>query len=160
MASSAREICRLRIGSGQLWPSPTSPFDAFGCAPQMSREDVVNISSGCHPAEVVYKGQPFCFRNVLFDPCEQSCSVDCKQNGDTGEPCGTPASTGCPSTVLRSIIISTMLSEKQLSCHQIWSPSICLTFIKSTSLSFATLRKAALMSMGCTLVMWPFLQDE
>jgi len=65
-----------------------------------------------------------------------------KRIGDTGEPCGTHASTGCLSMALSSIIISTVLSERKLSVHPIWSPSICLTFIKSTSLPSAKLGKA------------------
>jgi len=81
-----------------------------------------------------------------------------KRIGDTGEPCGSPASTGCLSMPLPSIIISSVLSMRTHSIHRIRSPSICLTFIKLTSLPFATLGKAALMSMRSTPVMWPFLQ--
>ena len=33
---------------------------------------MVDIASGRHPAEVAYKGQPFGFRYVLFDPFDQS----------------------------------------------------------------------------------------
>jgi len=59
---------------------------------------------------------------------------------------------------LPSITISTILSDRTLSVHRIRSPSICLTFMKLTSLPFATLGKAALMSMRSTPVMWPFVQ--
>jgi len=81
-----------------------------------------------------------------------------KRIGDTGEPCGTPASTGCLSLVLPSITISTVLSDRELSFHHIRSPSIFLTFVKLTSHPLATLGKAALMSMRSTPVMWPFVQ--
>jgi len=70
-----------------------------------------------------------------------------KRIGDTGEPRGTPASTGYHSIALPSITISTVLSNRKLSVHRIRSPSICLSFIKLTNLRLATLGKAALMSM-------------
>jgi len=79
--------------------------------------------------------------------------------GDTGDPWGTPASTGCLWMALLSIIICTVLSERKLSVHRIRSSSICLTFIKLTSLPYTTVRKAALMSMRSTPVMWPCVQD-
>jgi hypothetical protein len=44
--------------------------------------------------------------------------------GDTGEPCRTPASTGCLSLALPSITISTVLFYRKLSVHRIRSPSI------------------------------------
>jgi len=78
--------------------------------------------------------------------------------GDTGEPCGTSASTGWLSMALPSIIISTVLSHRQLSVHRIRSPSICLTIIKLTSPPFATRRKAASMSMRSTPVLWAFVR--
>jgi hypothetical protein len=74
--------------------------------------------------------------------------------GHTGEPCRTPASTGCLSMALLWIMISTVLSERQFSVHCIRSPSICLTFIKLTCLPFATRVKATLISMRCTPSMW------
>lgn len=78
--------------------------------------------------------------------------------GDTGERYGTPASTECLSMALRAIIISTVLSERKISVHRISCLSICPTFIKMTSLAFATLAKAALMSISSALGMWTFLQ--
>jgi len=81
-----------------------------------------------------------------------------KEFNDTGEPCGTLASNGCLSISLPSIIISTVLSDWKLSVHPIRSPRICLTFMALTSLPFATLRKASLMSIWSTPVIWPFVQ--
>jgi hypothetical protein len=81
-----------------------------------------------------------------------------KRIGDTGELCGTPASTRYLSIELSSIIISTALFERKLSVHRICSPSICLTFIQLTCHPFTTLEKAALISMRSTPVMWPFFQ--
>jgi len=79
-----------------------------------------------------------------------------KRIGDTVEPWGTPVSTECLFMALPSITISTVLSERNLSVHHIRSLSICLTFIKLTSLPFATLGKAALISMRSMPVMWLF----
>jgi len=81
-----------------------------------------------------------------------------KRIGDTGEPSGTPASTACLSMELPSNIISTVLSERKLFIHRIWSQSICLPFIQSTSVPCSTLRKAALMFPRSPPVMWPFVQ--
>jgi len=81
-----------------------------------------------------------------------------KMIADTSEPCGTPGSSGWLSIVLPSIIISTVYSMRILSVHCIRSLTIGLSFIRLTSLPFATVGKAALMSMRNTPVMWPFVQ--
>jgi len=81
-----------------------------------------------------------------------------KRIDDTGDPCVTPASTGCLSMALPWITIPIVLSERMLAVHHIRSPSICLTFITVTSLPFSTLGEAAWMSMRSTPVMWPFFQ--
>jgi len=81
-----------------------------------------------------------------------------KRIGETVEPCGTPDTTGCLSITLLSSIISTVLSERKFSVHLMRSPFIYLTLIKLTSLSFATLGKAALMSMRSTPAIWQSLQ--
>jgi hypothetical protein len=60
--------------------------------------------------------------------------------------------------VLSTIIISTVLSGRTLSVHRIRSPSICRTFSQLTSLPFATLGNAAVMSMRRTPGMWPLSQ--
>jgi len=70
-----------------------------------------------------------------------------KRISDTGEHCGTPASTGCLSSTLPLIIMPTILSDRKLSVYCIRSTSICLTFIKLTSVTFATFGQAALMSI-------------
>ena len=64
----------------------------------------------------------------------------------------------CPSWALSSIIMSTVLFDRTLLVHRIWSPSICLSFIQLTSLPFARPGNAALMSMRSTPVMWPCVQ--
>jgi hypothetical protein len=78
---------------------------------------------------------------------------------DKGEPYETPAFTWCLSMALPSIIISTVLSERNLSIHSIRPPSLCLTFIKLTCLPFAMLGMAALMSMRSTPLMCQFVQS-
>jgi len=81
-----------------------------------------------------------------------------KRIGDPSEHCGTPACAGYLSLALPSIIISTILSDRILSDHNIRSPSICRALVKLTNLPFAMVGKAALMCKRRTPVMWPFAQ--
>jgi len=76
-----------------------------------------------------------------------------KRIGDTGEPCGTPASTEWLCRTSPSITISTVLSGSKLSVHRIWSPSIRFAFIAWISPPLAMLGNAALISIRRTPVM-------
>jgi len=77
--------------------------------------------------------------------------------GDNGEPSRTPACTECLIMVLPCINTSSVLSERTLSVHHFRSPSIYLVFISLTSLCFATLRNAALISIRGIPVMSAFI---
>ena len=83
-----------------------------------------------------------------------------KRIGDTGEPCGTPASTGWLCRRMSSITISTVLSERKLSVHHMRSLSIRLAFIAWISHPLATYGNAALISIRRTPMMLSSFQVE
>jgi len=80
--------------------------------------------------------------------------------GYTGEPCGTPDSTGWLFKMLPLITIFTILSERKLSVHCMRSVSICLVFIPWISLHLAMHGDPALISIRRTLVMLSSLHGE
>jgi len=80
--------------------------------------------------------------------------------GGTGEPCGTPASTGWLCRTLPSITIAAVLSERKLLVHRMRSPSVRLAFIASIGLFPDTLGNAALISITRSPVMLCWFHTE
>jgi hypothetical protein len=55
MTPSARDQSRLRLCVVEQQPSSTRPLNTLCCTSLKYRDEVVDISTGHHPAEVVYK---------------------------------------------------------------------------------------------------------
>jgi len=154
VAAPARKQRRVRHCCTELLRLSTCPLDALCCASLQCRDDLIDIASSCHPAEIIDKIQASIW-DVLFDPLNQSWGEDHEEDLWHGWALWDPCFDW---VTLYGVALDYHFhgSERKLSYHHISSPFICLTFSKLTSLPFATLGKAALMSMKCTPVMWPF----
>jgi len=113
VASHGCEEWCFCLRSVKLEISPACPFDALRCAGFNFPDNLVHVLAGCHPAEVVYKGEAVGLESLLNSILEPS-GVFAQRIGSAGEPCGAPASTEWLCKTLPLITISTVQSERKL----------------------------------------------